>query len=117
MAELIPMAKKKSPRKANLDEKEHETFFNELKKESDRGMVLITAALLDDMLGRCIGSFLIDNPRVDQLLDNFNGPLGSLGARALAAFSLGLLSESEYKDCDLMRRVRNSFAHNCELRF
>ncbi|MGP8250501.1 MAG: MltR family transcriptional regulator [Terracidiphilus sp.] len=109
MAELIPMAKKRRLRAASLEWEEFEKFLETLQKESDRGAVLISAALLDDLLERCMHSFLLDHSRVDQLLDN--GPLGSFGARILAAFALGMLSESEYQDCERVRKVRNSFAH------
>ncbi len=117
MVEVIPMAKKRSPEKATFSVKEFKALLSTLKKESDRGMVLITAALMDDLLEQCIRSFLIDHRRTDQLVANFNGPLGSLGARILAAFSLGILSESEYQDCERVRKVRNSFAHGASCSF
>ena len=33
------------------------------------------------------------------------------------AFSLGLISENEYHDCNIIRKVRNDFAHKFELEF
>jgi mannitol operon repressor len=109
------MRKKHSPRKANLDLKELIRFLESVKKESDRGAVLILAALLDDLLELSIRSLLLDHVRTDQLLDN--GPLGSLGSRALAAFVLGILSESEYQECERVRKVRNVFAHEVDCTF
>ncbi len=103
------MSKKRSPRKADLDFQEFQAFLNNLKKESDRGMVLISGALLDDLLERCICSLLLDHPRVNQLFES--GPLGSLSSRALMAFLLGILSDSEYQECERVRKVRNFFAH------
>ena len=90
MPKLLPMAKRRSPRKTDLDVKEFLPFLESLTKESDRGAVLISAAKLDDLLERSIRSLLIDHPLVDQLLER--GPLGSAYSRALAAFVLGVVS-------------------------
>ena len=113
MAKLIPMSKKRTPRKTNLEIKEFSAFVEALTKESDRGAVLISAALLEDLLERCIRSFLLDDERVDQLLCT-SGPLGTLWARSIAALLLGILSETEFQECESVRKVRNAFAHGLE---
>jgi mannitol operon repressor len=97
--------------------KEFSKFLAELNKESDRGAVLISAAMIDDLLGKCIISFLIDHADVESLLEGLNAPLGSLSARVLVAFALGLLSEDEYHECQILRKVRNAFAHNVHVSF
>jgi mannitol operon repressor len=115
MANPIPMYKKRSLRKTDLDVKELLPFLESLTKESDRGAALVSAALLDDLLERSIRSLLIDHPLVDQLLER--GPLGSAYSRGLAAFALGILSESEYQECERVRSVRNVFAHEVTCTF
>jgi hypothetical protein len=97
--------------------REFNAFMKELNKESDRGAVLISAAMIDDLLERTILAFLLENEKTKRLLDGFNAPLGTLAARALAAFSLGLLSETEYHDCEQLRKIRNAFAHNVHMSF
>lgn len=92
-------------------------FLNELNKESERGAVLISAAMLDEILSNCIHAFLLDHNDVKRLLQGFNAPLGTLSARSLAAFALGLLSEREYGECDRLRKIRNLFAHNVHASF
>lgn len=116
MAKLIPMAKKANPRKARLDWKQFEAFMDSLTKESDRGAVLISAALLDDLLERSIRSLLLDQSITDELFGN-DRSLGSTGSKMRVAFALGILSESEYQECERMIRVRNTFAHEVSCTF
>jgi DNA-binding MltR family transcriptional regulator len=92
-------------------------FLDALNEESERGAVLISLSMLDDQLRQIIHAFLLDHPRTKPLLEGFNAPLGTLSARALVAFSLGLISEDEYADLDLLRKVRNEFAHNVHVSF
>jgi mannitol operon repressor len=97
--------------------REFSAFLKELNRESERGAVLIAAAMIDDLLERTILAFLVDHEQTKRLLDGFNAPLGTLSARALAAFSLALLSETEYRDCERIRKIRNAFAHNVHMSF
>lgn len=79
-------------------------FLTALNAESDRGAVLIAAAMLDD-------------EETKRLLEGFNAPLGTLSARILGAFALGILSEREYRECERIRKIRNVFAHNVHASF
>jgi len=97
--------------------KEFTEFLAAFNKESERGSVLIAMSMIEDMLGQIISSFLIDAPAVSRLLEGFNAPLGTLSARSLCAFALGLLSEDEYRECDHLRKIRNEFAHHIHTSF
>lgn len=97
--------------------REFTAFLDALNKESERGAALIAAAMLDDLLGRSIKAFLVEDAKVEHLLEGFNAPLGSLSARALAAFALGILSAKEYQECERLRKIRNEFAHNVHSSF
>jgi mannitol repressor len=97
--------------------KEFSKFLVQLNKETERGVALISATMIDDLLGRCINSFLIEHADVESLLEGFNAPLGTLSARVLAAFALGLLSEEEYRECHTLRKIRNAFAHGIHVSF
>lgn len=92
-------------------------FLAEFNKETERGTALAAAAMLDELLGRIIESFLIPNKGSKALLDGFNAPLGTFSARIASAFALGLLSEVEYRQCELIRKVRNEFAHQIKVSF
>jgi len=92
-------------------------FLNDFNKETDRGAALAAAAMLDELLGQIIEAFLIPNKGSAALLDGFNAPLGSFSARIASSFALGLLSEIEYKECELIRKIRNEFAHQIKVSF
>lgn len=91
--------------------KDFHDFLEVLKKESDRGSVLIAATLIDTILLRTIAAFLLEHGDVRKLLVGFNAPLGTFSSKILATFALGLISEDEYRECEIIRRVRNAFAH------
>ena len=57
------------------------TFPEHLKAESERGQVLISAAMIDDLLLRTLVAFLIEGGSADKLLTGFNAPIGTLSAR------------------------------------
>jgi DNA-binding MltR family transcriptional regulator len=96
-------------------------FFTALEvwnnEESGRGVVLVAVAMLDDILGKCIRGFLVENEEVDKLLRGLNAPLGSLSARIRFAYSLGLLSKAEYEECLRLKKIRNLFAHDIHIFF
>jgi mannitol operon repressor len=92
-------------------------FLPELNNESDRGCVMIACSYLDELLRQIVLAFLVDVPASTTLLEGFNAPLGTLSTRASAALALGLIRESEFKEVDTLRRVRNRFAHNVHISF
>ena len=65
-------------------------FLDDLNAESERGQVLISAAMIDDLLLRTLAAFLIEGGSADKLLSGFNAPLGTLSARIELAAALGL---------------------------
>jgi mannitol operon repressor len=92
-------------------------FLQDFNKETERGAALAAAAMIDDQLGRVIEAFIVPNKGAQALLSGFNAPLGSFSARIAAAFALGLISEAEYRECELIRKVRNEFAHQIKVSF
>ncbi len=93
--------------------------FNKLLKktqsESYRGMVLSMAAFTEDLLGNVIKDFLLDVAATAELVEGFNAPLGTFSARIKAAYALGLISEEQHKDINLIRKIRNEFAHSWDI--
>ena len=87
-------------------------FFNELQSETHRGGVLVGAAFLDEYLRQLLAAFLIDRKtEVKKLLDKPDSPLGLFSSRILVAYCLGLISREMYHDLEIIRRIRNQFAH------
>jgi DNA-binding MltR family transcriptional regulator len=91
------------------------SFFKEIQDESPRAAVIIASAFLDAQLRVIIGKSLVDDPKiVDELLgseDKPDRPLSSFSSRIKMAYCLGLISKSVYHDLDLIRKIRNKFAH------
>lgn len=87
-------------------------FLDALNAESARGGVLVAASFLDNLLHRVIESFLLEGKSQDQLLGGFNAPIGTMSAKIALAAALGLITERERRECDLLRRIRNRFAHD-----
>ncbi|MGD9657693.1 MAG: transcriptional regulator [Methylocystis sp.] len=52
-----------------------------------------------------------------KLVEGFNAPLGTFSTRTAAAYSLGLISNEEFKECETLRRIRNRFAHDVHTSF
>ena len=87
-------------------------FFSELQRETDRGLPLVAAALIDEKLLDALQSFLCPGKAAERLLSEPNAPLGTFSARIEACFSLGLIDEFEYQEISLIRKIRNVFAHS-----
>ena len=92
-------------------------FAIEMTKETPRGMAMASAAFIDEMLGEILAAFMVDNKGAAALLDGVNAPLGTFAARAAAANAMGLISDAEHRECDLVRKVRNEFAHQVLISF
>jgi hypothetical protein len=74
--------------------------------------------MLDDLLERVLLAFCLETKESKRLIsEGFNAPLSSFSARSVAAYSLGLISEREYNECDRLRKIRNEFAHNVQQSF
>jgi mannitol operon repressor len=95
--------------------KDYKGFLEELQKESPRAAVIVGGAFLDAQLQKLLAKFLINEKNaVNELLgneDKADRPLSAFSARIKAAYCLGLISKDERDDLNLIRRIRNRFAH------
>ena len=88
---------------------------SQLGKETDRGAALVGAAFLENLLGALVEDFLLeDHKTTKKLLKGPLAPLGGFYSRIIASYSLGLISEDEMHDLDIIREVRNDFAHKAK---
>jgi Mannitol repressor len=85
-----------------------------LGKESDRGVALIGAAYLDDILLKLLQAHLIEAASSKEFKEFFSGLglLSGFSSRIKAAYLLGLIGEKVYRDLEYVRKIRNQFAHN-----
>lgn len=98
-----------------------DNLFNDLNKLNgyldsldERGLILSLAAFSEDSLGKMLLTFMLDNKASKELIEGFNAPLGTFSSRIKACFSLGLITEGQYKDLELLRKIRNKFSHSWE---
>lgn len=93
---------------------ETNAFLKEFQNESNRATAILGAAYLDEMVCDLISSFMIDDKgfiNKSILGRSVTAIIDSFGKRVALAYALGLLRESEKKDLDLIRKIRNLFAH------
>jgi hypothetical protein len=85
------------------------TFSGPFRAESDRACAVLGAALLDARLESLYKRRLLCFQ--EELLSN-NGPLGTFSARIRVARALAWISPDVQSDLDVIRLIRNEFAHN-----
>jgi len=86
-------------------------FLDEFNRESDRAAVILGAARLDENLRQILTAFLLPVTSTgDDLLD-VDRPLGTFSARVAMCHRLGLISADLARALTLIRKIRNSFAH------
>lgn len=89
-------------------------FRMALSTESDRGCALFAAAYLDVSLGDLLRCCLVFKKKMDDELFKGQSPLSTFSARIKMAYYIGLLSQSERADLEIIRGIRNEFAHHPE---
>ncbi len=87
-------------------------FLDASRSESDRGRALIAASLIEEMLEEIIRAFLLKERSVERLFTGANPPLSTLSAKASTCRAMALISIVEFRDIEVVRKIRNAFAHN-----
>ena len=90
---------------------DYETYrkvSKELREESPRASVIVGAAWLDDKLAALIEQALPEDERVR---DVFTIPFRYFGKRINIAYDLGLICKQEKEGLEVIRDIRNIFAH------
>ncbi len=86
-----------------------EKFLLSLSQESDRALVIIVSAVLEEKLKEILGAFLVDVTESEVFLKR---NLQNIDSSSRAAFCLGLISQREYRLIDRIRKMRNDFARS-----
>lgn len=90
------------------------SFLSEMKKETYRGQALVIASLLEQMLEETLDAGLQDVPAKRKLFDGPTAPVSSLYSKTKLACAMGLINADEERDIDIIRSIRNEFAHNID---
>jgi DNA-binding MltR family transcriptional regulator len=86
----------------------------ELESESDRGLAIISGSLLDEMLAILLQGFFIKDEGFHDVLFGVDRPLGTFSSKVNLTYALGLISSDEKKEIDIIRKIRNDFAHSLQ---
>lgn len=89
----------------------------ELIDESDRGAVIVAAALLEDDLNEILKEIVQRNglsaKYIKEMFD-LNGPLSSFSSKILICYGFGIISKDIFDDLTKIRKLRNKFAHSSD---
>jgi DNA-binding MltR family transcriptional regulator len=96
-------------------QKEVTAFRKALLSESDRGCGLFAAAYLDSSLSDLLYASLVANKKIAADLFEATAPLATFSSRIKMAYYLGLISEPCRRDLNIIRAIRNDFAHKLDI--
>jgi DNA-binding MltR family transcriptional regulator len=112
---------KRSPSSETLSGKESQSLTTFTKKHlegvlqlSEQGSAIVFSSVVDETLARLLRDFFVKHPKtVEKMLED-PGPISSFGVRIELAFLLGLINSRERRMLNLIRKIRNHFAHSYE---
>jgi hypothetical protein len=81
-----------------------------LKKESDRGMILVLAAYLEELLGLIVRGTCVSDDEGASLLE-FRAPAGTFDFKIQLCCAFGLVHPAEAAALNTLRKLRNAAAH------
>lgn len=89
----------------------------DLTDESDRGAAIVGAALLEDALVTMLKERMsLDKMSQKQVKDIFDlsGPLSNFSSKISIAFAFGFIDKLTFNDLQIVRKIRNKFAHSMD---
>jgi len=93
---------------------EVKTFLTSLVAESERSVVVLGGARLDTALEKALKRVLRPHPGGNDNLFDPDRPLGTFAAKIALSYRLGLIDEGFEHALQMVRRIRNGFAHSIE---
>lgn len=80
----------------------------------DATFVLTISAAVEQALELAISThFVLDHEGAQRMFDDSqNGPLGTFAAKIKIAYALGIFTKEMKEEIDIIRRIRNAFAHS-----
>lgn len=82
-------------------------------KETDRAAAILAGSYLEVLLESLLKSTFVNDPVVEELFKG-SGPLATFSSRISFSYALGLIDGEVYRDLNIIRRIRNHFAHNIQ---
>jgi hypothetical protein len=102
------------PPREDWEGEEFTAAFAEMRHVSDRVAAISSAAYLDNAIGLALITRFIPLGKTwrDQIFDGATAPLSTFSSKAKIGYVIGLYGPNTYKDIDIIRKIRNEFAHN-----
>ena len=95
-----------------IDYQQWSGFFKELRSESDRGATILASVWIEHLLKRKLRTlFSKGNAAARRRLFDNNGPFSAFSSKIHAAYCLGWIDSDGFHDINLVRKIRNRFAH------
>jgi hypothetical protein len=95
----------------NLEIHQFNDMVGAFHKESDRGAAILAGSFLEHYLGLYLRSRTVDE-KVAEKLFGAMGPLATFSQRIAVAYAFGFINKGQYADLELIRKIRNYFAHH-----
>jgi hypothetical protein len=89
-------------------------ILDDIRQENDRAVAIVGASLVEHFLERAIEGILspIRSTKDRERLFSLHGVASSFEAKTLLAFGLRLVGPKTRRDLDMIRKIRNEFAHD-----
>ena len=107
-------ATSEQPRTYGAKTEDIATFLQGLFQESERSAVVLGAARLDVALEQLLKVSMQHHPGGSDNLFDPDRPLGSFSAKISLAYRLGIIDSRIEHALQMIRRIRNDFAHSIE---
>jgi DNA-binding MltR family transcriptional regulator len=92
-------------------------FWNTLSAESDRACAILAGSFLDAVLESGLNRYFVQDYK-KELIGPF-GPLGTFSSKIELCYAIGMIPRCARDEFNLIRKIRNEFAHSVshELKF
>jgi hypothetical protein len=82
--------------------------------EADRAVVILQASMVESILENAIAQRMRHDLKEETKKEifEFEGPIGTFSAKITVAYALGIFGSITRRDLDLIRLMRNQFAHS-----
>jgi len=95
-----------------IQREDFKKFIEEFENETDRAAVVLGAAKLDLVLYQILQSYLLPSASSKDSLFDGDSPLSTFSSKIDLTFRLGLIDAAFARALHLVRKIRNSFAHD-----
>ena len=95
----------------DLNIEDYHEVVEAIHQESDRAAAVLGGSFIENYLAKYLQSFMIDDPDVAELFDNF-GPFADYMQRYETAYAFGFISSQQRNDLKYIGKIRNHFAHH-----